>query len=214
VDAATVAATHLSTLMYQHAASLLGRQDVQKLLEHFGTHSGKLAEDLVPKLIPLSTLHKVLQNLLDEGVSIRDLRTIVEVLTEHAPRTQDATELTARVRQELGASIVQHIFGGLPELPVLVLEPELEKLLQQALGGGASLGIEPGVADILVREAQQATRRQEILGHPPVLLTPDAIRKPLARLLRRSAPQLRVLAHAEIPDSRSIRVTSVLGAPA
>jgi flagellar biosynthesis protein FlhA len=202
VDAGTVTATHLSTLMNQHAATLLGRQEVQSLLEHFASHAGKLADDLVPKLISLSTLQKVLQGLLEEGIPIRDLGTIIESLTDHAVRTQDATELTTRVRQELGAAIVQHIFGGMPELPVLVLEPELEKLLQ------------PGIADTLLREAQQAARRQESMGHPAVLLTPDALRRPLARLLRRALPQLRVLAHAEIPDSRSIRVTSVVGAPA
>ena len=214
VDAATVAATHLSTLMHQQAANLLGRQEVQQLLDHFSTHSGKLAEDLVPRLIPLATLQKVLQNLLEEGVAIRDLRTILETLTDHAARIQDAAELAARVRCELGASIVQQIFGNTPELPVLVLEPELERLLAQAFSGGPQPAVEPGVADTLLREAMAAAQRQENLGHPPVLLTPDPLRRPLAHLLRRALPNLRVLAHAEIPDSRSIRVTSVVGAPA
>ena len=139
---------------------------------------------------------------------------IIECLTDLAVRTQDASELSARVRQDLGASIVQSIFGGVAELPVLVLEPELEKLLAQALAAGPSMGVEPGIADTLLREAQLAARRQEEQGHPTVLLAPDSLRWPLARLLRRALPQLRVLAHAEIPDSRSIRVTSVVGAPA
>jgi flagellar biosynthesis protein FlhA len=214
VDAGTVAATHLSTVMTQRAGALLGRAEVQTLLEHFGRYAGKLAEDLVPKLIPLSTLQKVLQNLLDEGVPIRDLRSIVETLTDLAARTQDAAELSARVRVALGPSIVQHIYGGAAELPVMVLEPELERLVQQALGAGSPAGLEPGLADSLLREAQGAVRRHESLGHAPVLLAPDMLRGPLARLLRRALPSLRVLSHAEIPDNRSIRVVSIVGAPA
>jgi flagellar biosynthesis protein FlhA len=214
VDAGTVVATHLNTLMQRHAASLLGRQEVQSLLEHFGKFAPKLAEDLVPKLIALATFQKVLQNLLDEGVAVRDLRSIVETLGEYATRTQETSELTARVRCALGASVVQQLFGAAPELQVMVLEPELEKLVQQAFGSGPALGLEPGLADAVLREAQAAVRRVESLGQPPVLLAPDALRWPLARLLRRALPQLRVLAHCEIPDSRSIRVTSVLGAPA
>ncbi len=214
VDAGTVAATHLSTVITQRAGALLGRAEVQTLLEHFARYAGKLAEDLVPKLIPLATLQKVLQNLLDEGVPIRDLRSIVETLTDHAARTQDAAELSARVRVALGPSIVQHIYGGAAELPVMVLEPELERLVQQALGAGSPAGLEPGLADSLLREAQGAVRRHESLGHAAVLLAPDVLRGPLARLLRRALPSLRVLSHAEIPDNRSIRVVSIVGAPA
>jgi flagellar biosynthesis protein FlhA len=213
VDASTVAATHLNTLMQRHAAMLLGRQEVQSLIDHFAKTGGKLIEEVVPKLIPLAVLQKVLQHLLDEGVAVRDLRSIIETIAEHAGRTQDPAELCTRVRCALGASIVQTLFGNVSELPVMVLEPELEKIVYQAMGG-AGMGLEPGLADSLLRDTQTATRRNEALGQAPVLLAPDTLRWPLARLLRRSMPQLRVLAHGEIPDNRSIRVTSVVGAPA
>ncbi len=213
VDAATVVATHLHSLIGKHAGRLLGRQDVQSLLDHFARIAPKLLEDVVPKIVPLATLHKVLQNLLDEGVHIRDFRTIIESLAEHAPRTQDAAELTSAVRVSLGPAIVQSLYGVEDELQVIVVEPELEKVLHQAVAGGSeAMGIEPTLADGLLRGAQSVVQRQETLGQPPALLVPDRLRTPLARLLRRAVPQLRVLAHAEIPDSRTIRVSAVLGA--
>ncbi|HLU76603.1 MAG TPA: flagellar biosynthesis protein FlhA, partial [Burkholderiales bacterium] len=210
VDAGTVIATHLSHLVTQNAAALLGRAEVQQLIDHFSRATPKLIDDLVPKLIPFSTLQKVLQNLLAEGVHVRDLRTIVETLTDHAAHTQDATELTGAVRIALGASIVQQIYGSAPELSVIVIEPELEKVLNQALAA-EGFGLEPGLAETLLREAGAAARHQEALGLPTALLVPDRMRAQLARLLRRALPQLRVLAHAEIPDSRNVRVSSVLG---
>lgn len=213
VDAGTVAATHLNTLMQRNASTLLGRQETQQLVDHFGKYAGKLLEEVVPKLVTLAGLQQVLRFLLDEGVAIRDLRTIIESIAEHAPRTQDPAELCAKVRCALGASIVQNLFGGVAELPVMVLEPDLEKIVQQAMGGGA-LGLEPGLADTLMRDTQNAARRHEAVGETPVLLAPDSLRWPLARLLRRALPNLRVLAHGEIPDNRSIRVTQVVGAPA
>jgi flagellar biosynthesis protein FlhA len=214
VDAGTVAATHISAVMHQRAGGLLGRTELQQLLEHFGRFAGKIADDLVPKLIPLATFQKVLQNLLDEGVPIRDMRSIVEALLEHAGRTQDAADLTVRARIALGSSIIQQFCGPSSEIPVMVLEPSLERLVQQALGAGPAGGLEPGLADTLVREAEVAVKRHESLGHAAVLLAPDAVRGPLARLLRRSSPLLRVIAHSEVPDNRSIRVVSILGVPA
>jgi len=218
VDTSTVVATHLNTLMQRHASMLLGRQEVQSLIDHFGKTAGKLIEETVPKIVSVPVLQKVLQHLLDEGVPVRDLRGSVGAGAENAGRTQDPGELCTRVRCVLGASIVQTLFGSIAELPVMVLEPELEKIVHQAMGtgagGGSGLGLEPGLADSLLRDTQNATRRNEALGQPPVLLAPDSLRWPLARLLRRSLPQLRVLAHGEIPDNRSIRVTSVVGAAA
>ena len=212
VDAATVVATHLNSLLGKHAARLLGRQEVQSLLEHIGKVAPKVMDDLVPKLLPLATFHKVLQNLLDEGVHIRDLRTIVEALTEHAGRTQDGAELTAQVRIALGPAIIQQLYGSSEELQVIVVDPELEKVLNQAIANGDDgLGVEPSLADNLLRGATNAVTRQEALGQPAALLVPDRLRSPLARMLRRALPQIRVLAHAEIPDSRTIRVSSILG---
>jgi flagellar biosynthesis protein FlhA len=213
VDAGAVVATHVSHLIHVHAAALLGRNETQQLLEQLAKHAPKLVEDVVPKLIPLATLQRVLQNLLEEGVHVRDPRTILETLAEHAARSQDPAELTAAVRVALGASITQQVFGPARELQVLALEPELERLLAQS-ALGAPDAIEPGLADALMRSASSAARRQESLGQAPALLVEERLRAPLARLLRRAVPQLKVLSHAEVPDSRIVRVAQTLGAKA
>ncbi|RJF98685.1 flagellar biosynthesis protein FlhA [Noviherbaspirillum saxi] len=213
VDAGTVIATHLNHLITSHAAELLGRQEVQQLLDHLGKDSPKLVEDLVPKLISLSTLQKVLQNLLIEGVHIRDMRTIIETLSEYAPQIQDPNELTAMVRVALGRAIVQQIFPATNELSVITLDSRLERILMQALqsSGPDGAGIEPGLADTIAAQAEQAARQQEQMGLTPVLLVPGPLRALLARFLRRALPQLKVLSHAELPDSKTIRVTSLVG---
>ncbi len=214
VDAATVAATHLNHMLQMNAAALLGRGEVQALLDHVSKLAPKLVEDVVPKIVPLPVFQKVLQNLLSEGVHIRDLRTIIETLAEYGGRTQDANELTSVVRVSLGPAIMQQIYGYAHELPVIVLEPELERVITHALGKSANepLGIEPTLADALVRNAANAAQRQEAVGLPAALLVPDAIRLPMSRLFRRLAPRLRVIAHGEVPETNSIRVSSVLGA--
>lgn len=216
VDAGTVIATHLNHLITQHADELLGRQEVQQLLDHLATESPKLIEDLVPKLMSLSTLQKVLQNLLSEGVHIRDMRTIIETLAEHAARIQDPNELTAVVRIALGRAIVQQIYPGVQELSVMALDNRLERLLMQAIqaSGPEGAGIEPGLADTLATQADMATRQQEKMGLPPVLLVPNSLRALLSRFLHRAIPQLKVLSHSEIPDSKTIRVTSLVGGQA
>jgi flagellar biosynthesis protein FlhA len=215
VDAATVVATHLNHILQMHASALLGRSEVQSLLEHVSKLMPKLVEDIVPKVISIPIFQKVLQNLLLEGVHIRDMRTIIETLAEHAPRSQDPFELTAQVRTALGAAIVQQIYGYAAELPVIVLEPELERVIAQTLGKTTeTVGLEPQLADALVRHAVEVTQQQEAAGLPAALLVPDAIRVPMSRLLRRLAPRLRVIGHAEIPETRTIRVSSILGASA
>jgi len=213
VDAGTVVATHLSTVVHAQASALLGRQEVQSLLDQMTKAAPKLVEEITPKLLPLASVQRVLQNLLDEGVNIRDLRTILETLANHAARTQDTQELTAAIRVALGPSIVQQLFGTARDLSVIGLDPELERVLQQVLGLAAaeSAGIEPDLAETLSREIHNAVQQQDALGHPTVLLVPDRLRWPLARLLRRGAHTLRVLAHSEIPDARTLRVSTVVG---
>ncbi|MDS4016183.1 MAG: flagellar biosynthesis protein FlhA [Candidatus Accumulibacter sp.] len=212
VDASTVVATHLNHLILSHAAELLGRQEAQALLDHLAKEMPKLVEDVVPKMLPLGIVQKVLRNLLDEGVAIRDLRTIIETLADHAPRSQDAEMLTAQVRLALGRSIVQEIFPGNSEMQVIALDPQLERILLQAFaGGGEHAAIEPGLADTLVRESVLAAQRQEEAGLTPVLLVPGALRPVLSRFLRRSAAQLKVLADGEVPENRVIKVTSIIG---
>jgi len=214
VDAGTVVATHLNHLITSHASELLGRSEVQALLDHLGKDSPKLVEDLVPKLVSLSTLQKVLQNLLVEGVHIRDMRTVIETLAEHAGHVQDPNELTALVRIALGRAIVQQLFPGAAELSVMTLDNRLERLLMQALAasGPDGAGIEPGLADTIAQQAQAAAAQQEALGLTPVLLVPGPLRALLSRFLKRALPQLKVLSHAEIPEAKTIRVTSLVGA--
>ncbi len=216
VDAGTVVATHLNHLITSHAADLLGRQEVQQLLDHVGKETPKLIEDLVPKTIALATLQKVLQNLLAEGVHIRDMRTIIETVAENAATVRDANELTALVRIALGRAIVQQIFPGTNELSVMTLDSRLERLLLQALqtSGPNGDGIEPGLADTIVTQAELATRQQEQMGQTPVLLVPAALRALLARFLRRALPQLKVLSQAELPESKTIKVTRLVGGQA
>ncbi len=213
VDASTVVTTHLNHLMRSHASELLGREELQKLLDHLGRSIPKLTEDLIPKLLPLATVQKVLQHLLEEGVNIRDMRTIIDILTEHAGRTQEVTELLALVRVALGRAIVEQCFPSGTELQVMSLHPELETILMQVVQSGslADGGIEPGLADTLTREAVNAVQRLEHLGLSAVLVVPDAIRLLLARFLRRSLPQLRVLGYSEIPDTRKIKFVSIIG---
>ncbi|MBK7364359.1 MAG: flagellar biosynthesis protein FlhA [Nitrosomonas sp.] len=213
VDPSTVVTTHVNHLMRSHAAELLGREELQKLFDHLGRSIPKLTEDLIPKLLPLATVQKVLQNLLDEGVHIRDIRTIIDVLTEHAARTQDINELTVFVRVALGRSILEQLFPSGAELQVMSLHHDLESILIQVAQSGlvAGAGIEPGLADTLLKEVSKTVDQHEQLGIPAVLLVPDSIRLLLARFLRRSLPQLKVISHSEVVDSRKIKFVSIVG---
>ncbi len=214
VDCATVIATHLSHLMQLQAAKLLGRVETQQLVEHVTRLAPKLIEDVVPKMVAIATLQKLLQLLLEEGVHIRDMRSIVESLAEHAATVTDPAELARRIRVNLAPAIVQQIYGSTRELDVIALEPELERMVTQALNSPHGAALDPGVADTLTRSAAASAKRQEDLGMPACLLVPDAIRVPMARLLKRAAPRLRVLSHSEIPETHSIRIGSVIGASA
>jgi flagellar biosynthesis protein FlhA len=212
VDPGSVIATHLSTVVHAQAAALLGRQEMQGLLDQIGKSVPKLVEEVTPKLLPLATVQRVLQNLLDEGVHLRDLRTILETLSDHAPRTQDAGELTAAVRVMLGRAITQQVFGTATELAVFTLDPELERVLQQVMAGPTTEGgIEPELAAMLARELGRLVQDADSRGEPAVLLVADRLRAPLARLTRRGAPMLKVLAHSEIPEGRTIRVRATVG---
>jgi len=214
VDCATVVATHLSHLMQVNAARLLGRVETQQLVEHVTKLAPKLIEDVVPKMVGIATLQRVLQLLLEEGVHIRDMRSIIECLAEHASTVTDAAELAKRIRTHLAPAIVQQIYGAVRELDVIALDPELERLVTQALAGPMGAALDPGVADTLSRSAADTAKRQEDLGHPACLLVPDLIRAPMARLLKRAAPRLKVLGHSEIPETHSIRIGSIIGGTA
>ena len=214
VDSETVMATHLSHLMQVQASKLLSRTETQQLVEYVAKQAPKLIEEVVPKMVPIAVFQKVLQLLLEESVHIRDIRTIIESLAEHASSVSDPAELARRVRVALSPAIVQQIYGPARELDVIAIEPALERLLVQALGNAAGAALDPGVAELLNRSAAEVALRQEELGVPACLLVPDSIRSAIARLVRRVAPRLQVLAHSEIPESHSIRIGPILkGAP-
>ncbi|NUU65883.1 flagellar biosynthesis protein FlhA [Enterobacteriaceae bacterium BIT-l23] len=209
VDASTVMATHLNHLIAMNASDLFGRQETQQLLDRITKDMPKLIEDLIPGTVSLTVLHKVLQNLLAERVSIRDMRSIIEALAEHAPGQTDPDELTALVRVKLGRAITHQWFPGSGELQVIGLDVGLERILIQAAQSGS--GLEPGIAENLMIQTERALQRQEAMGAPPVLLVNHILRMMLSRFLRRAMPQLVVMSNMEIANHRPIRMSSIVG---
>ena len=212
VDPSTVIATHLNHMIGLHASELLGHMEVQQLMSLLSKDSPRLVEELVPKLLSISTVQKVLQNLLSEGVAIRDMQTIMETLLENSKQTQDAAELTSKVRIKLGRAITQQLFPNTNELNVISLDNNLERILMQAVNTQTnSNSIEPGIAQTLANEATAAAKKQEQMGFSPVLLVPASLRLTLAKFLRRFTPNLRVLSHEELPESKVVKVNNLIG---
>jgi flagellar biosynthesis protein FlhA len=213
VDASTVVATHLSHVLQTHAHELLGREDVQQLLNNLAKTAPKLVEDLVPKTVPMGAVLKVLQNLLEERIPLRDMRSIAETLAVQGVASQDPAALTAAVRVALGRAILQHINGIAAELPVITLDPALEQILQQSLqvAGSGGMGFEPGLVERMRNALAQSAQRQEAAGQPAVLLVSAPLRPWLARFVRHSIPQLRVLSYNEVPDDKQIRIVATVG---
>jgi len=213
VDASTVVATHLSELLQGHAHELIGHEEIQQLLDVLAKATPKLVEDLVPNTLSIGVVLKVLQNLLEERIPVRDMRTIAETLAEAGSRSQDPGALTAATRAALGRSIIQHINGIGLEVQVITLDPSLERILQtsiQAVSEGGA-GIEPGLAERMHRSLAESVRRQEAAGQAAILLVTPPIRPWLAKLVRHSIPGLHVLAYNEIPDNKQIKVVANIG---
>lgn len=216
VDASTVVATHLNQVLHKHAHELLGHEEVQQLLQLLAKSSPKLAEELVPGLISLSTLLKVLQALLQEQVPVRDIRTIAEAIANVAVKSQDPAAMVAAVRVALARAIVQSIVGLDLELPVITLEPRLEQILLNSMnkaGQGSEDGIllEPGMAEKLQRSLVEAAQRQEMLGKPVILLVAGPVRVMLSRFARLAVPSIHVLAYQEIPDNKQVTIVATVG---
>ena len=214
VDSATVIATHLSHTLKTHSHELLGHDEVQKLLDSLAKSAPKLVENLVPDVVSLGTILKVMQNLLEEGVPVRDLRSIIEAIAEHAGKGWSPDELTAGVRMALGRTICQSIVGMEREMKVITLGAGMERLLQDSVASGkgnALAGLEPGLAETLMREIQMRTQELEASGQIPVLLVSDQIRLWLSRFLKSTNPRLKVLAYNEIANNKQIKVISSVG---
>jgi len=207
-------ATHLNQILHDNAQELLGHEEVQQLLDNLALKSPKLVEDLVPDLLPLSVVVKVMQNLLSEGVSVRDVRTIAEVLAENGSHTQNPVELTSVVRIALGRAIIQKINGIEHELPVITLEPTLEQLLLQSAQNASegSIGVEPGLTERMFKSLEQVAAQQEVANQPAILVVAPALRLWLSQLVKHSIAGMNVLSYSEIPDSKSIKVVASVGA--
>ena len=213
VDCSTVIATHLSQILVNNCASLLGQEEVQNILDIVAKSQPKLVNGLVPSVINLGLLTHILQNLLNEGVPIRDMRTVLETLVEYGPKSQDPEVLTAACRIGLRRLIIQDIVGSENTIPVITLAPDLEKVLHKSLetGGAEGIGIEPGMADRLQRSLMDATSNQEMEGEPAILLTSGILRSTLSRFVKNTIPGLRVLSYQEVPDDKQIKIVSVVG---
>jgi len=209
VDPATVVATHLSQVLQTNAHELLGHEEAQQLLDRLAARAPKLIEELTPKTLPMSVIARVLQNLLEEQIPVRNIRKIAETLAEQGTKSQDPDVLSASVRVALGRSIVQNVAGMRPELPVMTLEPELERILNESSQEGASLGLEPGMIERLHDSLSEKAQTQEISGEPALLLVSPTIRPWLSRMMR-GIRNLHVLAYNEIPDDKRIQMVAAV----
>ncbi|MBC8211993.1 MAG: flagellar biosynthesis protein FlhA [Gammaproteobacteria bacterium] len=215
VDSSTVVATHLSQMLQDNAHELIGHEEVQELMDVLKRTSPRLVENLTPKPLSLSVIAKVLQNLLQEQVSIRDLRSIAETLADHGNKSQDAGVLTVLTRVALGRQIIQSIFGMASELSVMTLHPSLEQILQQTTQGadGKVMAFEPGLAQMLHNSLKESTQNQLSKGQPAVLLVSQNLRAFLSRMVRHGIQGLHVLSYEEIPEDKQIKVIASVGNP-
>jgi flagellar biosynthesis protein FlhA len=209
VDPATVVATHLSQLLSTNAHELLGHEECQQLMDRLSSASPKLVEELTPKLLPMSVIMRVLQNLLEENIPLRNIRKIAETLAEHGSRSQDPDVLSAAVRVALGRSIVHNVAGTRPELPVLTLEPELERILNESAQDGGNMGLEPAMVERLHQTLTDKAQSQEIAGEPAVLLVAPQVRPWMSRMMR-NIRNLHVLAYNEVPDDKRIQMIAAV----
>jgi flagellar biosynthesis protein FlhA len=213
VDSATAIATHLNTLLRNNAPELLGHDETQQLLDKVAAKSPKLVEDLVPAKLPLATVTKVLQNILDDGVSVRDMRTIIEVLSTESGHTQNADELTAAIRPRLGRMIMQGLVDVNDSLPVMTLNPSLEQILHniiQQSSNPQNLVIEPKLAEGLFKALTTNSQDVENQGNPAVLVVSPAIRPWLAKIIKHRISDLTVLSYGEIPEDQAVNVIATI----
>jgi flagellar biosynthesis protein FlhA len=207
---ADLLAREVEAVFRQHAPELLGRGEVQQLIDALARNQPGLVEDVTPRHLPLTSVQAILQHLIAENVSIRDSRTLFETLAARAPTTQLIDDLVETVRAALGRSIVDRLFEGSNTLHVIGLAADAETRLLDEMGDEGEALLTPATLDALNDAAERALAAQEEAGHPPVLLTSPALRAILSRLLRRSLPRLAVIAYAEVPVDKMVQVTTEL----
>jgi flagellar biosynthesis protein FlhA len=215
VDPPTAIATHLNSLLYGTASELLGHDEVQQILDKTAERSPKLVENLVPAKLSLATITRTLQNLLRDGVPIRDMRTILEVLNEEGGKTQDPDDLTALIRPKLGRMIVQSLVDISDDMPVMTLEPQLEQMLHNAVQQSQqskTLTIDPELAEALFKSMRVEVQKIEDQGQPAILVVSPIIRPWLSNLVRPRIPDLTVLSYTEIPEDQSVNVVATITA--
>jgi flagellar biosynthesis protein FlhA len=215
VDPPTAIATHLNSLLYGTASELLGHDEVQQILDKTADRSPKLVENLVPGKLSLAVITRTLQNLLRDGVPIRDMRTILEVLNEEGGKTQDPDDLTAMIRPKLGRMIVQSLVDISDDMPVMTLEPQLEQMLHNAVQQSQqskTLTIDPELAEALFKSMRIEVQKIEDQGQPAILVVSPMIRPWLSNLVRPRIQDLTVLSYTEIPEDQSVNVVATISA--
>ncbi|HWR76219.1 MAG TPA: flagellar biosynthesis protein FlhA [Thiobacillus sp.] len=210
LTAAELIARQVEAVFRQHAPELLGRTEVQQLLDTLARSHPGLVEDVTPRHLPLTSVQAVLQQLIAENVSIRDTRTLFETLAARAPKSQAIDELVESVRAALGRSIVDRLFEGSNTLQVIGLAAATETRLLNEMGDEGEALLSPATLDALNDAAERALAEQEGAGYPPVLLTSPGLRAMLSRLLRRTLPRLSVIAYAEVPADKMVQVSTEL----
>jgi flagellar biosynthesis protein FlhA len=208
VDPSTVIATHLTEVFRRNLAEFLGRQETQDLLDNLAKRAPKAVEDLVPGILPLGVVQKVMQNLVREGVSIRDMMTIVEALSDYGPGIKDPEQLTEYIRSRMGRTIIKPYLGSDGTLAVLTLDAEIEQSFQEALrqtDQGTYLAMEPGKAQNIINAITMASENAVGTDGQPALLATPGTRPHLAQLLLRFLPTLPVISQAEIPPDTKLQ---------
>jgi len=214
VDCSTVIATHMNHVLRSHAYQLLGHDEVQKLIDALAKSSPKLVENLVPETLPLGVILRVMQSLLEEGVPIRDTRSIFEALAEHGVAEKNADILTSAVRISMGRTICQSVVGAAEEMQVITLHPDMEQMLLDTAVANSShgfAGIDPGLAETLLSDVQEKSQQSEANGQCPVILVSDRLRLWLTRFVRGTNPRLKVLAYTEVASNKRIKVIATIG---
>jgi flagellar biosynthesis protein FlhA len=217
VENPTIIATHISEVIKKHANELVGRQELQQMLDNLSASCPKVVEELVPSLLNLGTVLRVIRNLLKEGVSIRDLRTIMEVLADYAGITKDADVLTEFVRQALGRYIVEQLKRPDNSLCLISLDRQLEELIAESVqttDHGAYLAIDPSIAQRILQNLRQSMEKFATTGTQPILICSPSIRRHVKKFTERFLANLSVLSHNEIPHNIHIQSLGVVTADA